>query len=709
MKNVRILLVCIACIPVLSCQPGGNKTGDFNLVPGPQEFEISGASLLSPHDINSFYFDCDYDSCPDFNAGNLLQSGGDAGLPACVPILSDISPAADPAKAQIICRIDTSMDLRAEGYTLEISGKQIMITAVDRAGLLYAYMTLEQLMEDAEEQEIELPECSIRDYPLIPYRAVHLDLKHHREKKGYYFNFIDRLARYKVNAVIAEVEDKLGYLRQPEVASSDALSIEDWRDLSEYARERNIEISPLVQGLGHASFILKHERYKSLRDDPENDWAFDPLNPETYKVQFDLYLDAIEAMPYGRYLHIGGDEVETTGRNSGKTALELQLIWLDRVCAFADDHGRTPIFWDDMPLKHAGVYRPMFSPEVGGAEVDSIWEENGHKLLEFLDRFPENCVYMRWNYTSPRTAGNIRAMEWYRENGLKVMGATAGQRRWILMPQNESNIGPIRDFASLTAEMGGEGLLLTLWDDDSPHSELYSRGILSFAEYTWSGTDRTGAEVKSAYRHREFAWSLAGDEYAFIDRLEKAAEFWNGALLNKRRRNFLNRLDDPMTQAVIDLPDPENKGEWTEKHTGLLETALIMKQACDSIAETIARMKTETMRNLYALEVYEQVNQMAGFSSDALLALKAYDLAGDGKQEQEALQRIRQLPGEFESLRSELEKVYSQTRILEKPEGYLLDQDHHAHLANQAISFDWQFQAELLFLKKIQGKYQINL
>ena len=85
---------------------------------------------------------------------------------------------------------------------------------------------------------------------------------------------------------------------------------------------RNIKISPLVQGLGHASFVLKHDIYKDLRDDLNSDWAFNPLDPEVYKLQFDLYLDALEAFPHGDYLHVGGDEVQTTGRKSGKNALE---------------------------------------------------------------------------------------------------------------------------------------------------------------------------------------------------------------------------------------------------------------------------------------------------------------------------------------------------------------------------------------------------
>ena len=43
----------------------------------------------------------------------------------------------------------------------------------------------------------------------------------------------------------------------------------------------------------------------------------------------------MEAFPHGKYLHVGGDEVQTTGRGSGKSALELNLIWLNKVSAFA--------------------------------------------------------------------------------------------------------------------------------------------------------------------------------------------------------------------------------------------------------------------------------------------------------------------------------------------------------------------------------------
>ncbi|MCD6566077.1 MAG: family 20 glycosylhydrolase [Bacteroidales bacterium] len=690
MKKLTATFLSGCFILLFSCQSKVEKPGDFKLLPLPQEFIIKGTSTLKTDKILSYY-----------TVGNI-------NLPVRGDNLKNIQPVKDHSKAQIIYSIDESLDLPAEGYTLDISRKQITITGKDNAGLLYGFMTLEQLIEDAKEQDVPLPVCSIKDYPLLSYRAIHLDMKHHLDKTEYYYKLLDKLAKYKVNAIIAEMEDKIKYERQPEVGSADALSINEWKKLSDYAIERNIEISPLIQGLGHASFILKHDKYKNLRDDPKSDWAFNPLDPETYKVQFDLYLDAMEATPYGRYLHVGGDEVHTTGRGSGISTIELQLTWLNKVCKFAEEHGRIPIFWDDMPLKYAGVYRPMFNTKLTGEEVDKIWEENEYKLVEFLDLFPKNCIYMRWNYSSPQAIGNSRAMEWFRKNGMQVMGATAGQTRWVLMPQNEGNMDNIKSFALSSISSGINGLLLTLWDDDSPHFELYMRGIIAFAEYTWTGEKRTKNDIKSAYRQREFSNTVTDSEYAFIDQLEKPVAFWNNALLVGNNRNQLHKLNNPADEAVISLPDRNNKGYWSIQYTKRLEQAAVFLQDCDSIASKIATMKSQAIRNTYTLEVYEQVNELVRFTPKALLALKAYDMSQNEEQEAEAAERIRQFPEEFMALRKQFELVYGKTRILTKAKGYNLyipDQDHHSHLANQTVSFDWQFFPEILFLEKIENEF----
>ncbi|WP_339707998.1 glycoside hydrolase family 20 zincin-like fold domain-containing protein [Algoriphagus aquimarinus] len=671
--NLLITLLILA-----SCNSVPKKEGDFRVLPSPSSVEISGISDLLASDIE----DLVDQAKSDFISGKALE---------------------DSKNKSLTFSLDKDSDLKAEAYTLDISEDHIAITATTKEGLWYGVITLGQLVQDALDQDAALPLISVKDEPALKYRSVQLDVKHHLEKKDYYYELMDRLAEMKINGIILEIEDKLAYEKQPKVGSSDAWTIAEWEKLSDYAMARNIRISPLVQGLGHASFILKHEEYKDLRDDPESDWAFNPLDERTYEVQFDLYSDALAAFPHAQYLHVGGDEVHTTGRGSGKSPLELQLIWLNKVSKYAEEHGVTPIFWDDMPLKNAGVYGSVYNRNLSEVQVDSIWTVNEPNLNKYVDMFPKNCVYMRWNYDMPETMGNNRAMQWFTDHGFLVMGATAGQTRWNLMPLEESNTANIRDFALISIDNNADGLLLTLWDDDSPHFELYGRGIAIFAEYTWSGQKRTSGELHAAYRQRTFGSELASEDFAFINDLEAPVAFWKNALLDKKDRNQLRRMDNPMQDAVLTLPEANTPGEWTERNKEKLAKAKVNQVIVDSVLYKIAASKKAALRNNYTLEVYEQVAKVTQFTNKSLLLLAEWDLAKTAEERETAKEKLLSLEGEWNAQLVELEKVYGKTRELNKPDDYILDQDHHAHLANQALRFsDWQFYVEGLFLQKIK-------
>ena len=610
-------------------------------------------------------------------------------------------------KAHLEFSIQTREGKAPESYRIEIKKDKIIIVAQDHAGLFYAFITLNQLLEDAKDLSIPLPILELEDTPKIAFRPIQIDVKHHLEKKSYYYDLIDELAQLKINGIIVEIEDKLQYKRRPEVASADALSIEEWSAISDYALARNIKISPLVQGLGHASFVLKHEKNKFLRDDPKSDWAFNPLDPETYALQYDLYLDALEAFPHGKYLHVGGDEVHTTGRGSEKSDLELNLIWLNKVTSFAAKHNRIPIFWDDMPLKQAGLMRPIYDVNMPVKTVDSIWRVNEPKLNRFVEQFPKNCVYMRWNYHRAESYGNGKAMDWFSSNGFQVMGATAGQTRWTLMPQREGNIDQIRIFAEQSINRNYDGLLLTLWDDDSPHFELYKRGIHAFAEFTWGGLKRSKEEFKKVYRHRKFGPRFQSEEYAFIDVLDQPVGLWTNLLVEEGvHRNSLNQHKNPIEEQIIDLPEFNNKGAWSKKYAQRLTEMEAQTILVSQVQKTLNQMQKEGTKATYNLEVYEQLGNLVNYNFELMQALSSFDQAQSIDQETKTLEKLKKLTSDFKTLRQEFENVYSQTRILNKPKDYILDQDHHRHPANQTVNFDWQFTSELMLLEKIRTHFQ---
>jgi len=100
-----------------SCAP--EKQGAFKILPQPQQWEISGNSQLKTADLK-YHFNAD---------GIPLPPGSD--------FLSEAKATDDRNQAQLVYAIDTELDLKAEGYLMDIGADQIQITAKDQAGLIY--------------------------------------------------------------------------------------------------------------------------------------------------------------------------------------------------------------------------------------------------------------------------------------------------------------------------------------------------------------------------------------------------------------------------------------------------------------------------------------------------------------------------------------------------------------------------------------------
>lgn len=627
-----------------------------------------------------------------------ILSDDDMTIPPLGAMLDILPRAPRTGKAVRLCLTDQNVPSSDEGYTLEVNKQGVRISARTMAGIFYGCQTLEQLMEDSRDFNTPIPAMQITDYPSISYRAVHFDVKHHLDRAEYYYREIDKLARYKINAIIWEIEDKLRYTRRPEIGAPNAISKQEMQAICRYAKERNIEISPLVQGLGHASFILKH--HWELRENPNSDWEFCPSDPRTYDLQFDLYRDALEAMPYGKYLHVGGDEITAIGidqrcKETGKTPFELQMIWLKKVCDFATSHGRIPIFWDDMPLKYGGVWGLINSTE-SEDKIAAKW--NDEKLNAGIELFPKECVYMRWYYGGDITPGQQRILQWYHNKGLKVMGATAASYgNSPFMPRENSLASYIKDFSRLVAENRLEGILSTAWDDGSPHPETVWRGYIAQGEYGWNPTARSVDAFKTAHAQREFGFHPKDNRMTFLDELEQEAYFFDNALVDAGRRN---PAWGTTSFTLMALPDKNAPGKWSNTYKSKIEQAKAEEKRYEKICQGIEEAKKHALRNRYTLEIYEQTNHLFNFPARLILALHGYDTATNETDRQAALQQINKVCDDFSAMRKQLEESYSQTRFMQQPEGYIADQNHHNHLAAKTNNSDWWYYYEMPMIKK---------
>lgn len=596
---------------------------------------------------------------------------------------------------------DEAVPKSEEGYVLEIKSGRAIVAARSQAGLFYGCQTLSQLLEDAKDQLVEIPSVVITDYPDISYRSVHLDMKHHLDSTSYYYKLIDRLAQVKVNAMILEFEDKLKYVKAKVVGVSNALSIEEFNKMSSYAKARNIEISPLVQGLGHVPFILKHPQYAHLRDDPKSDWAFCALNPGTYDLQFKLYEDAIAATPHGKYLHIGGDEVGELGKSelakkSGMKPFELQMYWLNKVTEFAKQHNRIPIFWDDMIFQLSGLYRTTYDGSLNEAESKEIWAQNQSRLDDNIKLFPKECVFMRWNYGSQNVWGNLAALDWYKSKNLPVMAATAAQTNWMLLPRYNSNISAIKGFSKITKEKSLDGILCTTWEDGSPHTETYMRGLHFFGLYSWNSENITNEDANVIFRHRFYGPAVRSAEFEYQDILENTVSFWETGLIDQGERDKPRRPFE-----LITLPDRNIPGEWRKKYRDRITLAHQALENHATIKAKLAHTASLASRNAYHLQLMDQINEIQIYPARLIALLEQFDYAPTNGKMKTFLQ-IKQLVNGFKIQRKAFEDVYSQTRILNVPDDFISDSNtKHPHMANSRNS-NWMYRFELAMNDKLE-------
>lgn len=673
---------------------------------------------------------------PGLSSGVLKQVilKGGATLPVTGDLLSQLNVGTTAGKGSLILILDPSLaDMPSEeGYVMTVAPESVQIMAKAQAGLFYGCQTLQQLLEDARDYQKPVPASKITDYPVLSYRSVHFDVKHHLDHMSYYYQSIDRLARYKINAVIFEFEDKLRYMRQPLVGAPQAISIDEMAALTRYARERNIEIDPLVQGLGHATFILKHQAYAGLREIPYSSWQFCPLHEGTYQVQFDLYRDAIDATPGSKYLHVGGDEVRNIGfcprckptaDKQGK--LSLNLYWLKRVCEFAAQHNRIPIFWDDMPLHFANVYRSTYDGKVTAQQAEESWAKGEPLLDQLLADFPKNCVYMRWNYSMARQPGNIKALDWYQKHSLKAMVATATNSHGGMFFQQDvrdkgdrgAGSSVIRSFIQLAAEKGIYGMLCTAWDDKSPHMENYWRGFITAAEYSWSPTGRSLEQFDQAWLQKEFGIAIP-DYFDFNAQLYSGSALWYQAYFRKsdlmadenglqslvRVEHWLPPLEGQekvqfdYTKKLIELPDANSPGTWSEKYKQRLDKAQVEADNYQKLSGRLADLQNASHKNRYYWKLSLALYNLQSTAPRILLALKQCDTA-DKAQRDAGIASVKAAIEIHRKVWSDLVDVYGETRFTSYPPSYV--PDRYFHLASQREDLTWMTQADDMFIGMI--------
>jgi hexosaminidase len=305
-----------------------------------------------------------------------------------------------------------SRGMPKEGYRLVIGAKSIRVIG-QPAGLFYGMQTLAQLLPSGLQPTMELPDLDITDYPRFGYRGVLLDVGRHFFSVTYLKKLLDLAAQYKINRFHWHLTDDEGwrieikkYPRLTDVSShGEYYTQEQVRDIVAYAQARFITVVPEIEMPGHSqAAVTAYPQLACTQSAPAN--VLCPKE-ETFTFLQNVLSEVIALFP-GRYVHIGGDEVQKDGwrqsaeaqaimkREGLKDEDQLQSYFVRHMERFLTAKGKLTIGWDEILEGGLAPNAIVMSWRGEGGGIEAA--RQGHRVI----MSPSDYCYFDYNQGDPK-------------------------------------------------------------------------------------------------------------------------------------------------------------------------------------------------------------------------------------------------------------------------------------------------------------------
>lgn len=677
----------------------------IHLIPYPQEVTLRGADVELNNPI-TIVLDKNASEADRFAASELANQ-----LKSEWNITANISNA--PAGTTVILsRKGADKKLGDEGYTLSTAESKINIQANGEAGLFYGVQTLLQIIQQNNGKPV-VKGMEIIDWPDTPQRAAHYDTKHHQDKAEYVRSFIRDMARYKINILVWEWEDKLAYPSHPEIGAPGAFTMEEMQEFTRYAQQYHVQIVPLVQGLGHVSFILKWPQYAHLREIPASNWEFCPLKEGTYELLGDLWKDAIEATPGSEFIHIGSDET-------------FELAQCPQCKAKAEDIGASGVY-------HLFVNESAKLLKKTGREV-MVWERPmGWTMSDSpaKDIVPQKDVILTesYDYETP----DFKYAKQAKDLGYTIYAYDPNPGiEQIFLPyyfrKNKKGkfMGSLENsYQFLTSNIGSglfDGMINTSWDDAGLHNQVWMLSFATSAEYAWSASNPGLEEFKEkfflnyygdAVQDMEELFMLLNEgAYYYMETFER--KVWHYGNIGKTHLPDLPRGDaleyDPF---------------WNKEYAEMIEKSEEMNKKMARALAICHENEQRDVKNTYDFEVFASIARLLQHTAQTYLDLSNLEYAIREAHQQRFLSleaayaslqhaeeivegQLARRANVFDSLVTTWEKTRLPKGMTTPEKEYFFRQDRARHFANRTSDMTYLIYDEQLldvegYLEKLKA------
>lgn len=275
--------------------------------------------------------------------------------------------------AEVIVSVDSDCETLQletdESYRLEIpsNGSAARVHAPTVYGAVHALQTFSQLCSyDWRVKAVQIKETpwSIKDKPRFAHRGLLIDSARHYEPIRVLRQILDSMAAAKLNVLHWHIVDDQSFpleipsfprLWRGAYSEGERITMEDAKDLVEYARLRGIKIMAELDVPGHTR--CWGIGYPELWPSTSCQSLLDVSKNFTFQLIQGILEDFSSVFPY-RLLHLGGDEVDTacwteTPRvrewlsSQGWSARQAYAEFVLNVISMAQDRGWHPVNWEE--------------------------------------------------------------------------------------------------------------------------------------------------------------------------------------------------------------------------------------------------------------------------------------------------------------------------------------------------------------------------
>lgn len=230
--------------------------------------------------------------------------------------------------AAIVLRRSGNAATGAEGYTLRVQDKGVLVAGAGPEGVFNGIISLLQLAAQwpVTEKGVKVDGWQITDQPRYAWRGLLLDESRHFFGKEKVKELLDWMAYYKLNRFHWHLTDVPGWRleirKYPKLTTvggtgnhSDSTAParyytqEDIREIVAYARERYIDIIPEIDMPGHARAANRaYPEFSGGGSKRFPHFTFNPGKEATYQYLANILKETDTLFP-SQMVHLGGDEV----------------------------------------------------------------------------------------------------------------------------------------------------------------------------------------------------------------------------------------------------------------------------------------------------------------------------------------------------------------------------------------------------------------